>query len=350
MAQGDFLISRGYFIGEIIDDLTGIAGQVDNRCMLGLTDINRFLENFFREILNVVLGTNLVNLNADRSNEPGLDLGDQGSRIAFQVTSVKTSTKVNGTLEKLTQAQLDDYDKIHVLVIGTKQSSYTLDLDLCKKARFTKADIWDIRDICKKAMDLPLDELRNLYDYVKAEVVRVKIELEVANPEGKFPTSLLDYIESIPKPQLSDFTKYHQFHKELEDAYELTPEEVKADFAELTSKLARLPRITREFYAFLLEHRDPERGGYFEYSTFRFNYDRLLRICRYSDMEGELRLLNEEGLADINPPDDADQSPYVRIFVPAIHSQAFHYELTAFAEHQKSPLRKPLVTLDFSDF
>lgn len=344
------MISRGYFIGEIIDDLTGIASQVDNRCMLGLTDINLFLENFFREVLNRVLGTNLLNLNADRSNEPGLDLGDQAARIAFQVTSQKTSAKVNETLKKLTQPQLDDYDKIHLLVIGTKQRSYTLDSDLCKKASFKETDIWDIRDICKKAMDLPLDELRSLCDYVKAEVVRVKIELEVANAEGKFPTSLLDYVESIPKPQLSAFTKYYQFQKDAEEMYEFSLEEVKADFEVLISKLSRLPRITREFYAFLLESRDPERRGLFEPSAFRFNHDRLLRMCRYPDIDGELRLLENENLADTNPPDDVGQSPYVRIFIPAKYSPAFHYELTSFAEQRKVPLRKLMVTLDFSDF
>jgi hypothetical protein len=96
------MITRGYFVGEIIDDLIGISHQVDNRCMLGLTDINKYLEDFFKEVLNKILGTNLINLNQDRSNEPGLDLGDEIAKVAFQVTSQKTSAKINETLAKLT--------------------------------------------------------------------------------------------------------------------------------------------------------------------------------------------------------------------------------------------------------
>ena len=60
--------SRGVFIGQIIDDLDAIFNQVRRRCELGRTDLNSLLENFFRDILNLTFNTNLVNLNARRSN------------------------------------------------------------------------------------------------------------------------------------------------------------------------------------------------------------------------------------------------------------------------------------------
>src|ERR1019366_3338235 len=45
--------------------------------------------------LNYLLNSSLVNLNDERSNAPGLDLGDEHEGIAFQVTAEKTSAKVN---------------------------------------------------------------------------------------------------------------------------------------------------------------------------------------------------------------------------------------------------------------
>jgi hypothetical protein len=48
-----------------------------------------------------VLDIRLVNLNASRSNEPGLDLGDAAEKTAFQTTSAK----VNDTLAKITDEQ-----------------------------------------------------------------------------------------------------------------------------------------------------------------------------------------------------------------------------------------------------
>lgn len=96
------MITRGHLIGEIIDNLSSLQLQVENRCSIGLTNLNKYLEDFFKEILNSIHGLSLVNLNSSRNNEPGLDLGDETNSIAFQVTSQKTVQKINATLEKLT--------------------------------------------------------------------------------------------------------------------------------------------------------------------------------------------------------------------------------------------------------
>jgi SMEK domain-containing protein len=341
------MITKGHFIGEIIDDLASIAYQVDNRSKMGFTDLNRLLEDFFKDILNKALNLNLINLNQERFNAPGLDLGDTGASIGFQVTSQKTSAKINDTLKALTADQLKAYAKIRVLVIGAKQGSYTLNPDLCAKVQFTESDIWDINDICKLALDVPLDRLQGIYDYVRLSMARVTIELETPNAEGKFPTSIADYIESAPTPTISDFTQYFKFHQSQHADYEFDLKEIRADFAELVARLRRLPRITREFYAMLLEHRDVNQRHHLM-SCFSLNYDRLERICRYPDMSGELRLLESEGLAQIEPHDDGE-SAYVRIAVRG-KSDNFHHELVEYVEEKKLTFRKPIVALDFGDF
>ncbi|WP_041232919.1 SMEK domain-containing protein [Cylindrospermum stagnale] len=119
------MITRGYFIGEIIDELANIANQVDNRCKLGLIDLNKYLEDFFKEILNKILDISLENLNNERSNAPGLDLGDSLKGKAFQITSEKTSDKINHTLKTIVDNNIDQYKDIYVLIIGYKQKKYT---------------------------------------------------------------------------------------------------------------------------------------------------------------------------------------------------------------------------------
>jgi hypothetical protein len=69
---------------------------------MGQTDINRVMEDvlipIFRELFNC---PNLRNLNtAEHSNYPGIDLGDDTARIAFQVTASSDSEKVKETLRK----------------------------------------------------------------------------------------------------------------------------------------------------------------------------------------------------------------------------------------------------------
>jgi hypothetical protein len=341
------VITKGHFLGEIIDELAIIAHQVDNRCQMGFTDLNRLLEDFFKDILNQVLELDLVNLNQKRLNTPGLDLGDQATATGFQITSQKTSAKVNDTLKALTNEQLKTYSKIRILVIGIKQRIYTLAPDLCTKAQFSESDIWDINDLCKRALDVPLDRLQSVYDYVRTAVARVKIELETPNSEGKFPTSIDDYMESVPKPRMSDFARYNQFHKKEHPDFEFDLKEIGEDFADLVARLRRLPRITREFYAMLLKNRDRQQSHFLR-SSFSLNYDRLQRICRYNDMAGELRLLATEGLADVEPADDGE-SPYVRIYVRG-KSDNFHEEMVEYVDKNGLTFQKPIVSLDFSDF
>jgi hypothetical protein len=100
------MLTRGYFIGEIVDAFSDIAGQVSTRARLGLTDLNKHAENFFKTVLNHLLALSLINLNEDRSNAPGLDLGDEGSGTAFQITAERSSAKINETLAKLSAEQI----------------------------------------------------------------------------------------------------------------------------------------------------------------------------------------------------------------------------------------------------
>lgn len=97
------MIERGHFIGEIVDAWSDISGQVQMRGKLGLTDLSIFLEDFFKTTLSHILGLSLENLNGERSNFPGLDLGAKSNGWAFQVTSSKTSSKINKTLEKVSE-------------------------------------------------------------------------------------------------------------------------------------------------------------------------------------------------------------------------------------------------------
>ncbi|BCV50338.1 SMEK domain-containing protein [Shewanella algae] len=346
------MITRGHLIGEIVDGLTTISQQVSTRCQLGLTDLNRYLEDFFKDFLNEALALSLVNLNDERSNEPGLDLGDEGASVAYQITSTKTAQKVNKTLE-ITSERKVQFDEVYVLIIGKKQSSYKLEKAFAKKLGFTEKNILDVDDLCKKTISLPLDRLQALHDLVRRNLTRVRIELEIPDEDGNFATSIDSYIEKLPKPTLSNFKKYYAYQKDFEEAFEHTHGEVKDHFKNLSKELSQLPRITREFYAFLLERREkddnktPSGVGYS--GNLWFNYNKLRRVCRFPDMKDELILLEEHGFADIEEPMEHNESPFVRIFVP-LKAEGFIYELVEYIEAHDIGYKKPIVSLDFSEF
>lgn len=342
------MLTRGYFIGEIVDGLSDIAGQVSTRGRLGLTDLNKHAEDFFGIILNYLLSISLLNLNAGRSNEPGLDLGDKVKRVAFQITATRTSAKVNDTLAALSDDQIQAYTKIRVLVIGRKQLSYTLDAKRSERACFSAGDIWDIDDLCKLCMDLRVDVLQLVYNHFRRELARIKIELEIPDVDGKYPTTLADFIEGIPKPRISDLVKFNKVLEIQGIGEDL--EKTQNAFATLSAALTKLPRITREFLVMMIERRETERKARLKsVDHIEINADKLARISRYPDNDGELRLLDAFGFVRFDEPDQHGECAHWRIFLPGLTSEG-RLIFLEFAEKKGITLSRALVALDFSDF
>lgn len=344
------MITRGYFIGQLIDELTAVSQQVKSRAGLQLFDLNRYLEDFFKEILNIVYGYKLKNLNEDRTNNPGLDLGDEVAKVAYQVTSTKSSEKINRTLEKAA-SQIREFPTIFVLILQDKQGSYSgIDEDLSKPFGFkAETHVLDIQDVLKAVLSLPIDRLQQLFDLVSKEVARVKIELEVPDKNGKFQTNIDSYIEQIPRENFEGIGTYYKHLMEEADrengSYDVSESDVAKDFKEFIKKLKSLPRISRQFYAFLLE-----RGEWNETNKF-INADYLDRICKFPDMQGELRLLSTADLCWLEEPDEHGQSATWRIAtVQRSKSYEFTWVFMDFLKQKGIALEKVIVSLDFSDF
>lgn len=342
------MLTRGYFIGEIIDAFSDIAGKVSTRNRLGLTDLNRHAEDFFREILNRVYKLSLVNLNEDRSNAPGLDLGDKSRGIAFQVTAQHTSAKVNETLKKLSVEQISLYPKIRVLMIGGKQQSYTLNEPDCTRVGFSEKDIWDVNVLCKRAMNLSVGELQSLYKFIRDELARVRIELEIPDADGNYPTNVADFVEVIPQPRLSDFKKFNLFLSDSGD--EVPTDKMSETFAALSKSLAKLPRVTREFLTVMIQRRETDRPAGFGYSDcIEVNVDKLKRILSYPDSDGELRVLQACNFVRYDEPTEHNSSAHWRILFPGV-SEELLLSIVQFVEDNGINLVSPLVHLDFGDF
>lgn len=339
------MLTRGHLIGQIVDDLAAIAAQARQRGRLHLFDIHTYVEDFVKEVLNRTLDLDLSNLNVEHSNNPGLDLGDPAKGWAFQVTVDKSSAKVKETLDKIDTAQRAKYPNIRVLVLGEKQGSYTFTGEPYASFGFTEAMVWDFDDVCIRIMSLKIQQLIDLAEYVSRESRRVRIELEIPDEHGNFSTSIDHLIEALPQPRLSDAAKMDAYF----DAQNLPIDrnEMEQAIKELSARLARLPRLTREVFKFLVERRDERTVGNFD--EFRISDPQLRRIYRGDDLNGDLSLLTEARLLSSNEPDERGDAWYWRLQFPGARSN-FHSLFIKYAEAHNLSLRKPLVTLDFSDF
>jgi hypothetical protein len=298
------MISRGHYFGEILDDLTTIVEQVKLRNRLNLTDLSVYAENFFRDVLNILLSADFKNLNTDRSNEPGLDLGCATTKIAVQITATGTSEKVNKTLAKITTTHQKEYDKFVVLLIGKGQSTYALDPELSKKLKFGRENIWDINTLARQALSLELDDLQRLHRLMRKDSGRLRIELELPDEDGNYPTSGYDEWEKLVAPKLGNGKAFIEWSEEQGAEFSKTEKaEIEKAIKGLGNSLSNLPRITREFFAMLHERRDTNKskrstlnyGAHLVYSTAERIYN--------GDLAGELQILEHQGFVSIDGDD-----------------------------------------------
>ncbi len=349
------MITRGHFIGEIVDELSSIANQIATRSKLGLLDLNVYSESFFKDVVNAIYGWQLVNLNQDRSNEPGLDLGDEVHKVAIQVTSRSDAKKVNSTLQKITAGQAEKYTEFYVLVAGEKKNSYKLDVELCRKYGFEVENILDVRDLCRRALDLPIDKLQQLHMLIRTNVAKVLIDLEVPDPDtGKFPTSGFDKWEAKPDAKIGDGKRFAKWHKD-EIGVPLSAEDVvklQNDLTKLGRRLRRLPRVTREFLIMLFERRSPRKSKRFEDPYKSIPIDLVEREYRgpKEEVRAELGLLENEGFIAIDTDNTHEYGPpEIGMRIPADMDE-LSLSFLDYVKAKNLSLRVVLGQVDLSEF
>lgn len=337
--------SRGHFVGQIIDDLDAIAQQVRRRGALGQFDLNRTLEDFFKEILNLTLGINLRNLNDKHSNAPGLDLGDPAAKIAYQITSRADGQKVADTLKKISDDQLRTYDKIYVLAIGERQKSYTLDQAMAERCRFDSTHIIGISDLCRLIMGVELSTMQAIHRKIASEQERIRIELQ-PRINGEYETTVLDQIESFPDVQRSDASTLFK-HPSAEGLFKRRKDAQKALDA-FIDELERLPRITREFLGWLIDNSD-ERLGIGSQGR-QINADLVIAKTKgMPSFQAEIRLLETWNFVDFEQ-DEPHLSGNFRIDYPGARGTNLDDAFSAFIAAEGISASTLFSTMNFSPF
>lgn len=335
------MITRGYLIGEIVDSLTAIRSDVEQRARLGLMELNKFAEDFFKFLLNKTYGYNLTNLNSERSNEPGLDLGDKKLRIAFQVTSRANKAKIEKTYRTITADQLKQYDNIRFFVVGWKQGSVSVDEELRASFEFdlTKTVI-DVNDLLMAIVPLEIDQLRAVYDYVSKETVRLRADLEVSDEGGAFKTTLADKLEKRQESQISDCTRFHALGQLDGTVFDL-----RSEISVIARRLQKLPRLTREFLAYMIENAEDAGGD----EGWQINSDKLQRLAAdHAGADGDLRILQADNYIWRTDPEDETGAVYWRIHLGS-KIDYLENSLGAFVQEGHTSWQKAIVSIDFSD-
>lgn len=338
------MLTRGKLLGDILDGLGQLSFVLQTRSNLGLFDLNKYCEDFIKDFLNLIYGYNLVNLNAMRSNEPGLDLGDAVKKLGIQVTTDKRSYKINNTLEKITEEQKARYERFIVFILGSKQSSYSgIDSALASGLQFeVDKDIWDFGDVERDVITLPLEKIKLLYELLQSNLIRLFSDLETGTTPSGEQTTMLSRLERRPVPFYDGCGSLVAY---INQKYEgnLTIQELDEAFQNFYSHLAELPKITREFFYALLS-----RSEYIESMDSIGTREILIkRVLSISEMrfEEELKLLNAY---DIGDRYEVHEDEYWILFRGICKNEHCLWNLIEYVEDNNLDLKPIIVDLNFS--
>lgn len=152
----------------ILTNLNILRYIVYSKVKIGHYDINKMVEGFYNDLLNLVYGWKLENKNKEKINYPGIDLGCDINRIAVQVTSQNTHTKIDSTLEKFSKYCIRDYDRL-IVFITTSKSNHSKEFKSI--VAFDKdTDIIDVDDLLTEIEKKSTEEIKSISNFIKTEI------------------------------------------------------------------------------------------------------------------------------------------------------------------------------------
>ena len=162
---------------EARDLLTLFINRVRGSSVLGHTDLNKISEGFVLELFREVFTLpGLRDLNEERDNFPGIDLGDNASGTAFQVTATADIEKVKATLTTILEAGLEViYPNIRIYILTEKKVSRaqrTIDKLTAGRLRFdVEKHILDFRDVLHACRSLEVGHLDRVVSILKRHLL-----------------------------------------------------------------------------------------------------------------------------------------------------------------------------------
>lgn len=198
-------MNRKAILDKISQLIVSFQAEVEANNRLNLTDINIHAENFLIPLLKLVYGWDLKNTNLYSSNSPAIDLEDEESRIAIQVTSTGTSAKIKKTLVKYkTHHGSGKHDQLLILILTKKQKKYVSE-DVVRHADEVLAfnldeGIIDLSDVLKEIHGLhSLDKIKEILELLQTELSESKIEQRKRSLRGIVEETIEVYQTNLVK-------------------------------------------------------------------------------------------------------------------------------------------------------
>lgn len=191
---------------QLREVISRLMTEIDLATKQGRLDLNLISEDAWIPILKEVYQCpNLVNLNRKHKNFPGIDLGDEQDRVAFQVTSSTDIEKVKSTLEQFKKRNYKNtFDELYIFTLRSKQKSYSqeaIDKIVGDHIRFdAKEHIIDPGDILAAITGLRLPAQERMLQEFHTILGDVEASVQDLNAPENAPYILVSNLIEVTPP------------------------------------------------------------------------------------------------------------------------------------------------------
>jgi hypothetical protein len=314
------------------EGLSQASREVEAAVAMQHYDIASVSENLILGLLRELFGfAQLRNLNAEeRRNFPGIDLVDDGARVAVQVTASASIDKIKATIETCIAHKLEQrFDRLIVYVLTRRQDSYSqtgLDKLGATFPFDAKKDVLDFRDLAATAAHARPNKLRAavavLEEYMRGGVSAGLAVVDLDPPRDPPEKVLLNLVELfIPRQvyvadlvgnKLGDSRRRSQRDRVRQAATELGFR-VPSDYEVSAGQLITFHDPEREDDAFhkLIDLGTVTQLGSDEYCRLDQDHERifksLLRFCVQQKLyKQRVHWKHEDGLFVFMPTEESE--------------------------------------------
>lgn len=163
---------RQTYYNKIEERLSWLAHRIKVRGRLNTLDLHIHCENFYRDLLNLVYGWELVNANSLKQNETAIDLISENKKVVVQVSATNTIAKVQKSLDKLCDSYIGYSFKFLSIADSVENiQKYSFNIRSESKISFNpKLDSMDTVILLREINGLDIDSLEKVYNLVLKEL------------------------------------------------------------------------------------------------------------------------------------------------------------------------------------
>lgn len=175
---------------DIEEKLNFLAYRIKERAKLNLLDINIQTEIFCVDLLNLVYGWNLVDINREKSNAQAIDLIDKTNKIIIQISSIDQKRKIEMSLQASIMLSFQQYTFKYLCLASNADKLRKMKYSNPYNIRFNpKEDILDISKIINEILYLSIEQ-------------QEKIKLLIENEFDKMASNIIDENENSLEDEL----------------------------------------------------------------------------------------------------------------------------------------------------